>query len=124
MLSTGDSVMTCAASRNSHHIRVSVEMKEDINMWLYFLDRFNGTCYFDKKIWLTNKQLNLYMDSAGKPNCGAGVFYSGHCVFLPWPDLWQIEEIMRDITFLELVLIVLALHLFKNELSKNDYVSH
>ena len=114
----------CGVKKQSHHIRVSVEMKEDINMWLYFLDRFNGTCYFDKKIWLTNKQLNLYTDSAGKPNCGAGVFYSGHWVFFPWPELWQTEEIMRDITFLELVPIVLALHLFKNELSLKMIMFH
>ena len=79
--------MPCTASSNSHHIRVTVEMKEDINMWLYNLDRFNSTCYFDKKTWLTSKQLNIYTDSAGKPNCGAGVVYSGHCVFFLWPEL-------------------------------------
>ena len=77
----------CGVKKQSHHIRVTVEMKEDINMWLYNLDRFNSTCYFDKKTWLTSKQLNIYTDSAGKPNCGAGVVYSGHCVFFLWPEL-------------------------------------
>ena len=52
------------------------------------------------------------------------MFYSGHWVFFPWPELWQTEEIMRDITFLELVPIVLALHLFKNELSLKMIMFH
>ena len=52
------------------------------------------------------------------------MFYSGHWVFFPWPELWQTEEIMRDITFLELVPIVLALYLFKNELSLKIIMFH
>lgn len=47
---------------------------------------------------------------------------NGH--FFPWPKSWQNDEIMRDITFLELVPIVLALYLFKKELSERRIRFH
>ena len=64
----------CGVKKQSHHIRVSVEMKEDINMWLYNLDRFNNTCYLDKKISLTNKQLNIYTISQENLTAGLACF--------------------------------------------------
>lgn len=114
----------CGVEKQNHHIRVSSEMKEDINMWLYFLDNFNGTCRFDRKVWLTNEQLDLFTDSAGKPDCGAAVFYAGHWAFFPWPESWRSDDLMRDITFLELVPIVLALHLFEHELCLKMIMFH
>jgi len=45
--------------RPGHFIRVSVEMKEDILMWLSFIERFNGSCSFGKNIWLSNREKNF-----------------------------------------------------------------
>ena len=32
--------------KSHHFIRVSVVVKEDLEVWLTFLDLFNGCCYF------------------------------------------------------------------------------
>lgn len=110
---------------NKHYfIRVTIDLKEDIIMWIKFLEEFNGTCRFDKNIWLSNKQLNLYTDSAGNAELGAGVYFSGRWAFLQWPSLWRSNEIMRDITFLEFVPIVMAVHMFKSELSLKQIMFH
>lgn len=105
-----------------HFIRVSVDMKEDILMWLAFIDRFNGCCVFGQQLWLSNREIKLYTDSAGNPALGCGVYFSGRWAFFQWPSNWGFADIMADITFLELVPIVLSVFIFKEELSKKQIV--
>jgi hypothetical protein len=40
-------------SKPYHFIRVSRGMKEDIQVWLSFLDKFNGSNIFPDEIWVT-----------------------------------------------------------------------
>jgi hypothetical protein len=102
--------------RPGRFIRVSVEMKEDILMWLSFIERINGSCSFGKNIWLSNKEITLYTDSAGNPELGCGEYFSGRWTFFQRPSDWRYSEIMADITFLELVPIVLSVFIFKEVL--------
>lgn len=88
------------------------------------LENFNGSCYFVSDIWFSNEELDLFTDSAGSKNLGCGVYFANKWAYFPWPESWQSEEIMRDITFLELVPIVLAIHLFKLELSCRKFRFH
>jgi hypothetical protein len=81
-------------------------------MWLICLDKFNGTCHFGRVLWVSNKELDLFTDSAGSKHLGYGIYFTNQWAFFPWPKSWQNDEIMRDITFLELVPIALALYLF------------
>ena len=111
----------CGIVKPDHYIRVTRAIKDDIEMWLTFLSKFNGTCKFGPNTWLTNYQLNLFTDSAGNAELGCGVFFSGHWTFFPWPESWKSQEIMSDITFLELVPILLSIFLFKTHLS-NKYI--
>ena len=41
-----------------------------------------------------------------------------------WPDHWHKPDIMADITFLELVPIVLSIFLFKQDLSNKQILFH
>ena len=107
-----------------HFIRVSHNMKEDIIMWLKFLDEFNGTRKFGQNIWLTNSQLNLYTDSTGNCELGCGVYFSGHWAYFPWPIEWTQTEIMLDMTFLELVPILLAIYLFDIKFLNKQIMFH
>jgi len=66
-----------------HFIRVSVGMKEDITVWLKFLNEFNGSRKFAKNVWLSNEQLNLYTDSSGSGNLGCGVYLCGRWAYFP-----------------------------------------
>ena len=114
----------CGINRPSHYIRVSSGMKADIKIWLSFLENFNGTCSFGKNIWLLNSQINLFTDSAGNPDLGCGAFFAGHWTYYQWPDHWHKPDIMADITFLELVPIVLSIFLFKQDLSNKQILFH
>ena len=49
-------------SKPYHFIRVSRGMKEDIQVWLSFLDKFNGSNIFPDEIWMTNEGLQLFID--------------------------------------------------------------
>ena len=44
--------------------------------------------------------------------------------FLQWPESWDKPDSMLDITFLELVPIVLSIYLFKNELRNKQILFH
>ena len=114
----------CGINMPSHYIRVSTGMKADIKIWLSFLENFNGTSSFGKNIWLSNSQINLFTDSAGNPDLGCGVFFAGHWTYYQWRDHWHKPDIMADITFLELVPIVLSIFLFKQDLSNKQILFH
>lgn len=108
----------------NHFIRVSVGMKQDIETWLEFLEKFNGTCAFGEIEWFTNSQLNLFTDSAGNHELGCGIYLSGSWSYFQWPEHWNNPDIMSDITFLELVPIVLSLFLFKVEFLNKRILFH
>ena len=91
-------------------------MKEDITVWLKCFDEFKGSRKFGKNVWLSNEQLNLYTDSSGNANLGCGVYLCDRWAYLPWSVEWHFCDIMLDITFLELVPILLAIFLLKNNL--------
>lgn len=99
-------------SNPRHHLRVSSAMKEDMRMWLMFLECFNGSVYFPDKQWSESSQLQLFTDSAGGSQLGCAAILGSHWSFLRWPSLWSDAAILRDITFLELVPIVLAFYLW------------
>ena len=115
---------TCGVKKPDHFIRVSVGMKEDITVWLKFLDEFNGSRKFGKNVWLSNEQLNLYTDSSGSANLGCGVYFCGRWAYFPWPVEWQFCDIMLDMTFLELVPFLLTIFLFKNNLVNKQIIFH
>lgn len=114
----------CGLSNPRHHIRVSWGMKEDMRVWLRFLKDFNGTLSFGINKWFTNQELDLFSDSAGNPYLGCAVYFSGHWTYLQWPSPWNNTEIMSDITFLELVPIVLSVWLFKDLLVNKRVMFH
>lgn len=63
---------------NPHYkVRVSNAVKEEMHMWLQFLDKFNGITYFPQQKWVNSMVLQLYTDSAGKIGlgCGWGFFF-------------------------------------------------
>jgi hypothetical protein len=60
-------------------------------------------------LWISNDALELLTDSAGSISLGCGAFYAGHWVQYKWPTNWEHESFMRDIAFLGLIPIVLAM---------------
>jgi hypothetical protein len=74
-----------------------------MQVWLSFLDKFNGNNIFSDEIWVTNEGLQLLTDSSGSLGCRA--FFQNKWIVLQWPTDWN-GNILQDITFLELVHIV------------------
>jgi len=91
--------------KTNHYIKVTLAMKKYIQVWLKCLEEFNGYC----KLWISNEEISFFTDSAGNPNLGAGLLFKKHWAYFTWPESWKGKEIMSDITFLELVSIVLSI---------------
>ena len=94
--------LTKGVRKPYHHIRLTRQCKEDILLWLNFLNSFNGKSFFLSAKWLTSSTIKLYTDSAGSLGYAAVLgkrWFYGH-----WPDSWK----SLNITILELFPIVLA----------------
>ena len=98
-------------------IRVAGEIKEDFRVWLDFLKHFNGVAYIPQHVWFSNEQLQLFTDSAGSVHLGAGCFFEGNWCFFPWPKEWAKTEVHKDLTFLEMVPVILTLYLWGGRLA-------
>lgn len=100
-------------SRPHHMIRLNKGIKDDLVMWRTFLTQFNGVSYMLNPHWLQNDDLCLQTDSAGGSELGCGVYFEGKWAYLKWPSSWAHSDILKDITFLELIPIALAIFLWK-----------
>lgn len=58
-------------------------MKQDIQMWLVFLESFNGVNSYKQVDWASDFQLELHVftDSAGSENLGCGAIFGTHWAF-------------------------------------------
>ena len=93
--------LTKGVRKPYHHIRLTRQCKEDILLWLNFLNSFNIKSFLFAR-WLTSSNIKLYTDSAG--SLGYAAVLSKHWFFGHWPDSWK----SLNITILELFPIVLA----------------
>ena len=101
------------AKRPHHRIRLTKGIKEDLVIWQTFLTKFNGISYMLDSDW-TSSQLQLLTDSAGGSCLGCGAYFQGDWAFLRWPESWNDSNILRDISFLDLVPVALAVCLWKD----------
>lgn len=111
-------------SRPNSHIRITRALKEDMLMWVKFLDHFNGVAFFPCSEWVNSRAIQLYTDSAGAIGFGCGCYFKGRWVYYEWPVEWENHDIIRDITFLELAPIVLSVMLWGEELSCHKVQFH
>ncbi|XP_052695666.1 uncharacterized protein LOC128174070 [Crassostrea angulata] len=104
------------ASEAHHHIRLLSELKDDLHMWAIFLEKFNGISYFPSREWISSDVLELFTDSTGNAELGCGAYFQGRWAFFEWAPKWHSSDIIRDMTFLELVPLVLAIRLWGQDL--------
>ena len=112
------------AKKSFHFIRVSQGLRADLLVWNEFLQKFNGISYIHNLDWSTNFDIELYTDSAGGIAKGCGAYFAGKWAFLQWPVRWYSSDIMRDMTYLELVPIALAVYLWGSQFKhkKNSFI--
>lgn len=107
-----------------HKIRLNLEVKADIAMWLHFLDVFNGHCFFPDRVWTSNDVLSLFTDASGNPDLGCGSFFNGMWAQFSWPKSWKNLHFMKNLSFLELVPVVLTMYLWADKLANRNILFH
>lgn len=112
---------TSGIKKSHHHIKITEDLKQDIRMWLYFLENFNGVRLIHDKEWISNHNINLYTDSSGNSSLGCGAYCNGSWCFWQWPTDWE-EETFKEMSFLELVPILLSISLWGQKLFKNKKI--
>lgn len=111
--------------RKPHYrVRITAEIRLDLTTWLTFLDSFNGVAYIPDTAWFSSDTLQLYTDSAGSPDLGCGCYFDKEWAFLQWPELWRGKQLMKDMTFLEMIPVLLALFLWGERLHQRKVLLH
>lgn len=67
-------------------IRFNREVKEDLNLWLFFLFNFNGKYFFFEDIWFSLFELNFFIDVLGV--LGFGVLFGFYWCYGKWLFSW------------------------------------
>ena len=101
-----------------HRLHVNAELRQDMQLWLIFLEDYNGLSYIQDDVWISSECLQLFTDSSGAAGLGCGCYFAGKWAFYQWPKQWHNQSILSDITFLEMVPVLLAINLWGRELSK------
>ncbi|KAJ1188807.1 hypothetical protein NDU88_005564 [Pleurodeles waltl] len=79
-----------------HHIRLKAHFREDLRMWIGFLQEFNGVSMLvEDADWFWQVQIFSVASGAN----GFGLFWDGHWVAEAWPAGWK--EANHSIAFLE-----------------------
>ena len=103
--------LTKGIRRPYHRIRVSTSVKNDLRVWLQFLEQYNGRTFFIEESWTGTPHLEMTSDAAGSK--GYGALFGKHWLHGEWPNAWK----SLNITFLELFPIVIALHVWGPEMA-------
>jgi len=109
-----DLMASVRVKRPYFYVRVSNETRLDAQVWLTFLDQFNGECYVPQNLWFTSDKLSLHTDSSGSSHLGCAAYFGGQWVHIRWPLSWGNSGFMSELSFLELVPVLLALMTWKS----------
>lgn len=77
-----------------------------MQVWLEFLAIYNGSTALSDPDWLDQDTLLMASDSSGSLGCG--VIFGSHWAYIQWPQHWS-SDIRRDMTYLELIPVALAI---------------
>ena len=72
-------------------IRVSTSMRLDLEMWLRFLDNYNGVTLFPERLWVANDSIQFYTDSSGG-SVVSGYFFRINGLLVSGLSIGQIWE--------------------------------
>ncbi len=96
-------------------ISITDGMRKDLALWLQFFRTHNGRTFFISEQKILSSDLQLYTDSS-KFACGG--FLASRWFQVQFHDEWK----AKDIAFLELYAIVVAIHVFGHKLANHRTV--
>jgi len=114
--------LTSGVKKPYHFIRVTKQAKLDLQMWLKFLDNFNGVSSLLDKQWCFSSQIHLYTDASGA--LGFSAYYDGRWTQGAWGSHFLAERRAQNIAFLELFPICVALSIWGHELRSKRIILH
>lgn len=110
--------LTKKVTRPSHRITLNKESRKDLLAWQFFADHFNGTNLLLQERWVNDTALHLYTDASG--SIGFGAVFQTHWFY----GTWTSAQAPLNITFKELLPIVLALELWGSTLANKCLTLH
>lgn len=113
---------TSNLTKPHHRIRITQAIRDDLKVWLDFLNTFNGVTMIHDRFWESNERLELYTDASG--GNGFGIYFNGNWAHGTWPKQWQDISLTRNITFLELFPVVVALYIWGHVLENKRLLFH
>ena len=114
---------TVGVKKQHHKIRVTINMKHDLLVWTQFLQHYNGISVINITP-LDDYSIQLFTDSAGGEKGGFGVYFNGKWAWGVWPTHWSTLGITRDMTFLELFPVIVALTLWHQHFQNTKLLLH
>ncbi|XP_071948797.1 uncharacterized protein [Antedon mediterranea] len=99
------------AKHPSHFIRLTHGVKDDLRIWLTFLESFNGKALILPEKWLNSWTLRLFSDAAASFGCTA--VFCDRWFYIDWGS----DFVGFSIAVLELFPIVIALEIWGHELA-------
>jgi hypothetical protein len=103
---------TCNVNKPHHKIRATGAIKEDLKVWITFLTDYNGVTVMLDNLWTSNETVEFYTDSAGGSTRGFGIYFQGKWAHACWPKDWVDNQLLAEITFLEMFPIVIAINIW------------
>ena len=109
--------LTIKVSKPHYKINLNQAAKEDLQIWLRFLDIYNGVSLITPHYKADSASLHLYSDAS---KYGYGVTFGKAWFQGTWSPRWQ----QFDITVLELYPIYMAMAIFGESLAHHKVVFH
>ncbi|XP_053112584.1 uncharacterized protein LOC128327611 isoform X5 [Hemicordylus capensis] len=109
--------LTVGVRAPHHRVRITEGVRADLALWEAFLTDFNGVAFW-RQDRLLETDLQVHSDAAG--GIGFGVCFRGRWCSARWPMEWVRRGIARDLTFLELFPIVVAVHIWSAEFANSS----
>ncbi|KAM4809779.1 LOW QUALITY PROTEIN: uncharacterized protein WCC33_017801 [Rhinophrynus dorsalis] len=103
---------TAGVSKRHFKVRLTRQLRADLEVWDRFLQDFSGVCLW-REPEQTNGELQLFTDAGA---VGFGAYFEGSWCAQQWPPHWAHNGLTRNMTFLELFPIVVALELWWQKL--------
>ena len=102
-----------------YFIRLSHEIKSDLNVWLLFLKEHNGISFYRDQLFLSDNSIHIFSDAAKSE--GFGAYLDNHWFAGGWPSDWWSQQ---TIVLLEFIPIFLAIQVWGAKLQNKYIILH
>ena len=110
---------TVNVSKAYHSIRLTLEIKKDLELWRHFFLYHNGITLYREQLFTSPEVVHIFSDASQSLGCAA--ILGPHWFVAPWPSDWWRSQ---NIVLLELIPIVLALEVWGNVLKNKVLLFH